>query len=114
MTPITLCYLDDIEDGGSAGFAYGEPDAFGFRKSAMVIRRGERVFVFENACPHVGAPLDFQPGKFLNAEGTLILCSSHGALFRIEDGYCISGPCAGKSLTPITARIEEGRVSIDP
>jgi len=32
-------------------------------------------------------------------------CSNHGTLFRIEDGVCVSGPCLGERLSPITLKI---------
>lgn len=104
-----LCRLDAIPDGGSKGFV---EDVDGLRQLLMAIRRGRRVFVYRNSCPHVGAPLDFRPGRFLNAEGTHILCANHGALFRIEDGFCLSGPCAGESLKPVKNRIAGGVVLI--
>ncbi len=90
-----LCRLGDLDDPGSAGFAVGAGDD---RRLVMVVRRGGAVFGYVNSCPHIGAPLDFQPGRFLDGERRHILCANHGALFRIEDGACIAGPCAGKSL----------------
>jgi nitrite reductase/ring-hydroxylating ferredoxin subunit len=29
-------------------------------------------------------------------------------LFRVEDGYCIDGPCTGDSLTPLALEIDAG------
>lgn len=103
-----LCSLDDIADGGSAGFAVDRGD--GTMIGVMAIRRGGRVFLYENTCPHIGTPLDFEPGQFLDLEREYILCSTHGALFRIDDGYCISGPCSGDNLTPIKADVRDGAV----
>ena len=108
MTRAVLCRLDDIPDGGSNGFVAETPD--GTRKAILAVRRGERVFAYVNSCPHIGAPLDFLPGRFLNVDGTMILCSTHGALFRITDGFCVRGPCAGKSLAPIPTAVEDGTV----
>ena len=102
-----LCRLDDVADGGSARFTArvdGQP------RSVMVIRQGEQAFVYVNSCPHTEAPLDFTPGKFLNLEGTHILCTNHSALFRIEDGHCVSGPCVGDSLQALDATVEDGAV----
>lgn len=65
------------------------------------------MYGYLNACPHTGGPLDWVPGRFLNAEGDLIQCSTHGALFRIEDGFCVAGPCAGASLTPVSLKIQD-------
>lgn len=105
----SLCRLDEIPDGGSTGVVAETPQG---RLGLMLIRRGETVHAYVNSCPHIGSPLDFQPGQFLNVERTLILCSTHGALFRIEDGYCVSGPCAGDSLTPVAVEVQGGDVRL--
>jgi len=102
-----LCALDDIEDGGSRRLA---ATVAGTPQVLIAVRRGARVFVYVNACPHTGAPLDFLPGRFLNAERSHIQCANHGALFRIEDGYCVHGPCAGGALRAIGIKIEGGNV----
>jgi len=63
-----------------------------------------------NRCPHAGHPLDLRPHHFLTADGTLILCSSHGALFEKSSGYCVAGPCAGRALTPVPLEVKGGFV----
>ena len=107
LTDASLCAVKDISDGGSEGFFTETPDG---RLLYMVVRRGEDVFVYKNACPHTGMPLDFQPGRFLTADGALIQCSTHGAKFRIEDGLCVSGPCMGDRLEPVAVEIRDGEV----
>ena len=109
MTKTRLCDLDDIADGGSEGFI---ADTAAGKRALMVIRRGDKVFAYVNSCPHIGSPLDLQPGRFLNREGTLILCTTHGALFRIEDGFCVFGPCAEKSLISVKTEIRDGAVYV--
>jgi len=104
-----ICALDDIPDGDSAGFAI-EQD--GQTVGLMAVRQGDEVFAYVNSCPHVGVPLDFTPGKFLDLSKTYIQCASHGATFRIETGECIGGPCAGKSLTPVTVHIKGSDVYV--
>ena len=105
MSEIRLGRVEDIPDGGSIGYDI-ETDRG--RRLFMAVRRGDRVFVYVNACPHVGTPLDFEPGRFLNLERTHILCTNHGALFRFDDGFCVSGPCAGKHLQPAPAVVRSG------
>lgn len=107
MAEHALCPLSDIADGGSAGFTVG-------KTMVMVIRRGDDAFVYVNSCPHIGSPLDFTPGRFLDAAGKYILCSTHGALFRIDDGFCVSGPCAGGRLTRIKAAVRDGVIIVAP
>ena len=111
MSTTRLCRLDDIPDGGSAGFIADFGDT---RVAVLAIRQGSCVHVYENSCPHIGSPLDFQPGQFLDVERRHIICSTHGALFRIEDGHCISGPCAGDNLTQIKADIRADGIYLTP
>ena len=78
----------------------------------MAIRQGDQVYAYVNSCPHVGTPLDMWPGRFLTRDGEYILCATHGALFRIEDGHCVAGPCVGRGLTPVETRVENDVVNI--
>ena len=103
----SLCAVKDIPDGGSEGFYTDTSDG---RNLYMVLRRGDEVFVYKNVCPHTGMPLDFQPGRFLTADGALIQCSTHGAKFLIETGVCISGPCMGDRLTSVSTEIRSGEI----
>jgi len=104
---IRLCALDDVPDGDSAAF-FAERD--GRMQGYIVIRQGARAYVYLNSCPHIGAPLDFTPGRFLTSDKVYILCSSHGALFRIDDGHCVSGPCAEQRLTAVSIDIKDGEI----
>ncbi len=106
---VKLCRLEDVDENGSNGFIAETPEG---RRGFLVVRRDSEVYVYINSCPHIGSPLDFDPGKFLNLEKTHIMCSTHGALFNIEDGHCISGPCAGKDLEKVEARIEDGNIQL--
>jgi nitrite reductase/ring-hydroxylating ferredoxin subunit len=80
---VRLCALADIPDPGAKGFLFrdGEQLFLGF----VVHRRG-RLAGYVDRCPHTGSPLAFLPNRYLTREGDLILCSTHGAMFRPEDG----------------------------
>lgn len=67
---------------------------------------------YVNDCPHANTPLDWQPGQFLSADRQFILCATHGARFRIRDGYCIHGPCIGASLIAVPIALRDGSVVI--
>lgn len=110
MSDVKLCQLDDIEDGDSAGFVIETPDDG--KRSVIAVRKSDQVHAYVNSCPHIGAPLDFQPGKFLNRDKTHIMCSTHGALFQIEDGLCVAGPCTDKHLEPLTTKTTGSEVWI--
>ena len=108
-TPTRLCPMDRIPDGDSAGFFV---ELGGAWHNLFAVRRGDAVFAYVNSCPHTGAPLNLLPDKFLDIERTRILCTNHGALFRIEDGHCIHGPCAGKDLQTVPISVEAGEVFV--
>ena len=110
-SPQKLCELSQIVDGDSAGFV---TERNGKRESFIVVRKNDAAFVYVNRCPHIGAPLDLAPGGFLNPDKSLIMCSNHGALFRIDDGFCVSGPCAEQALTLVPVDIIEGSVFLLP
>jgi nitrite reductase/ring-hydroxylating ferredoxin subunit len=105
-----LCPLAAIPPDGAKGF----PPVPGRFTGVFAIRRGESVFVYLNACPHLGVSLDIAPDRFLDARREHIQCSTHGALFRIEDGFCLKGPCAGERLTAIAARVDGDAVLVGP
>jgi nitrite reductase/ring-hydroxylating ferredoxin subunit len=101
-----VCRLSELESG-VRGFTIGRGD---WPLRGFVLRVGDTVRGYLNRCPHAGHPLDLRPQHFLTADGTLILCSSHGALFEKASGYCVAGPCAGRSLTPVPLQVQCGLV----
>ena len=111
MTPPatrSLCQLDDIPENGAKG--YPGPD--GAFTGLIVIRQRDQVYVYENACPHIGTPLDWTPDRFLSADGRHLVCATHGAMFTITTGMCISGPCRGDRLTRVNAEVRDGSILI--
>lgn len=89
-----LCSVHDLEEGQSLGFDLPDNPVFAVRKD------GE-IYVYKNVCPHLGVALEFMENEFLDQDGALIECSTHGALFEIESGHCLAGPCQGENLTPV-------------
>jgi nitrite reductase/ring-hydroxylating ferredoxin subunit len=57
-------------------------------------------------------PLALFDDHYLTREKDLILCSSHGALFRLNDGFCIGGPCAGRFLWRWPVAVEDGEIRV--
>jgi nitrite reductase/ring-hydroxylating ferredoxin subunit len=97
-----VCALGELDAHGARAFTIGGGD---WPLKGFVVRVGNAVCGYLNRCPHAGHPLNLLPQRFLSPDGTLILCSSHGALFEKSSGFCVAGPCAGRSLTPIALRI---------
>lgn len=109
---MALCRLADLDDPGSRSFVLGPPaDEIGL----FIVRRGAQIFAYLNHCPHTGASLDWLPGRVLSPDGKRIQCALHLAQFRIEDGFCERGPCAGQTLTAVTVGVRNGMVLLtDP
>ena len=108
--PLVLCSLRDLADPGSRSFSIGEGD---WPVRGFLVRRGGEVFAYINRCPHAGHPLNLRPDRFLTPDGSLILCNSHGAMFQIDSGVCVAGPCPGQRLRQISVRVENDRVVLD-
>ena len=104
-----VCRLTELERQGARAFTIGAGD---WPLRGFVVRAGDAVRGYVNRCPHAGHPLNLLPERFLTADGALILCSSHGALFEKGSGYCLAGPCAGRSLTPIALEVRDGFVLV--
>lgn len=104
---ISLGPLDLIVDGAARNYVLqiGEARFHGF-----VVRKGEAVFGYVDRCPHAGLPLAQQLDQYLTPDGGLITCSWHGAVFTVEEGACVGGPCAGARLSPWPVVVSEGRV----
>jgi nitrite reductase/ring-hydroxylating ferredoxin subunit len=104
-----ICRVSDIADPGARGFTVGRGD---WPLRGFVVRENDNVWGYVNRCPHAGHPLNLQPHRFLTPGRELILCSSHGALFDRQTGFCIAGPCGGQSLTSVPLEIEAGYVML--
>jgi len=105
-----LCRFSDLVDGASRGF---DPLGEG-RDTMFVTRQGDRLYGYRNNCPHFNnARMAWRKDAYLNADGSKIMCSAHGALFQIASGDCIIGPCLGQKLTRVRLAVHSGQVWID-
>jgi nitrite reductase/ring-hydroxylating ferredoxin subunit len=106
--PQRVCASSALVEAGDAQvfdlLEYGRP------VRGFVLRYDGRVVGYLNRCAHVPAEMDWQPGKFLDDSGRWILCSIHGAAYDPASGYCIAGPCAGRSLRALKVDEHEGQV----
>ena len=98
-----ICHVDDIEEGKSRGFEVND-------QSLFLVKYNGALYCYSNTCPHLGVELEWMEDQFLDPDGKLIQCHLHGALFTIEDGSCIAGPCTGDSLESLPIDIREGSV----
>jgi len=104
---VRLAALDDIADGTARNFVLQMKSG---RFHGFIVRKGERVFGYRDHCPHMGLPLAQEPDRYLISGGELILCSWHGALFDIETGRCVGGPCPGAALSVWPVLVADGAI----
>lgn len=80
----------------------------------FIIKKADTIFAYQNICPHAQAPLEWNPNEFLDENKKHIICSLHGAIFSIETGECLGGPCQGQGLTSIDVDVIDENVVVFP
>ena len=101
-----ICKIDDLPEYGSKELELNGEQCF-------AVRQGSEVYIYRNSCPHVGLPLNLVPDQFLDYDKRYIQCTSHGAIFEINTGKCVAGPCINESLEPIPCFIKNGNVVME-
>jgi len=109
MNEFRVCHLQDLEDPGSLEAELADA---GENSAIFVVKINGKVHAYVNRCPHTGVPLNWLPDQFLDYEDKLIQCSTHGAQFRPEDGFCVWGPCQGQFLQPLKVEIRQQAVYV--
>lgn len=97
--PVALCDAGALLDGGDA-YVFDLLER-GELQRAFVMRWRGRVVGYLNRCAHVPAEMDWQPGRFLDAEARYIVCAIHGATYEPADGRCVGGPCGRGRLVAL-------------
>jgi nitrite reductase/ring-hydroxylating ferredoxin subunit len=102
-----LCRLDELRPTGCREFrlAGGQGPL-----QCFVVRTASGVHAYVNRCAHMALPLNLLPDRFLTHDGSMILCTAHGAIFEKSTGYCVAGPCAGRALEALPVEVVEGFV----
>ncbi|QLF92973.1 Rieske (2Fe-2S) protein [Pseudomonas sp. ABC1] len=100
---IRLCHSTDLMEGQGRGFTV-------MGRTLMAVRHKGLAYVYENRCPHRGVRLEWQTDRFLDPSASMIQCAHHGALFLIDSGECVSGPCHGDFLQQESCHEEGGSI----
>ncbi|WP_312932260.1 Rieske (2Fe-2S) protein [Pseudomonas sp.] len=96
-----LCPSNALPEGTSRTFSVGDLELFG-------VRRQGRAYLYRNRCPHRGIALQWSAEASLLEPGAqLIECAHHGALFLIDSGECVAGPCEGEMLESLGCHEDE-------
>lgn len=109
---IYICASDLVVEGGKGirfPLTVGGDDGTGF-----VVRYQGKVHAYLNRCAHIPIELDWQEGDFFESSGLYLMCSTHGAIYVPNTGYCAGGPCRGGRLRVITATEKEQKIFWQP
>jgi len=104
MDLIALASIAEIADNSAKEFSLTQYDP---PLELFVIRKQQRFYAYLNRCPHTGVNLNWFPNQFFDIDQHYIQCATHGALFKVENGYCVRGPCAGASLLSVPVIIQD-------
>ena len=75
------------------------------REALVLLGHDAEPRAYLNRCRHLPVPIDGGSRAFLTPDGEHLLCGTHGALYRIDDGVCTAGPCPNVAL--FSLRLEE-------
>jgi nitrite reductase/ring-hydroxylating ferredoxin subunit len=83
----------------------------GIPREALVVRDQSGVVrAYLNRCRHLPVPIDGGSRRFLSRDRQHLECGTHGARYRLEDGHCVAGPCAGSGLLAIPLELDAGTI----
>lgn len=103
-----MCREDELSAGAVRTAQLGH-DSDGRPVQALVLRDESGIVVaYRNLCRHLPVPLDGGTGDLLSDDGMHLVCGTHGATYRVHDGYCVEGPCEGMALHPLSVRVAGG------
>lgn len=83
------------------------PDELGYTREAIVLLDDEGTpRAYLNRCQHLPIPIDGGSKDFFDRDRLHLRCITHGALYRLSDGFCVAGPCTGRSLLALPVSID--------
>ncbi|MCA1458201.1 Rieske 2Fe-2S domain-containing protein [Bradyrhizobium sp. BRP22] len=110
-----VCPAEAIERDSARGFSLSRIDESGeSRPFPIVVVRtvGNDYHGYVNRCPHDGVWLNIRAGEFFSPDRAFLRCGRHGAIFEIDSGLCIGGPCNGRALEPVALAVIGGEVCL--
>lgn len=96
MTDQIILNSEDLKNEAE-GLRFNLP-ALGEFATGFVIRFRGKPYAYVNQCAHVSVELDWNQGEFFTAQKDYLICATHGAHYRPDNGFCVMGPCKGKNL----------------
>lgn len=101
---LRICNVLDVPLGQSLGFRLFNQ----MHDDFFLVNHHGVLLGYKNSCPHwPGATLPLRKNKYLDGDGGYIVCHGHGALFSIDTGLCVSGPCKGAYLDSVALLFDD-------
>ena len=107
---INVAKLSDIEEGSATNAVIELADG---HRHLILTRKADEVNVFLNSCPHTGVRLDWKVGVFLTVDKAHLQCSTHGALFELDSGFCVAGPCINQCLVKLQTKVYDQAIYVN-
>ena len=115
---INVAKLSDIKKGSATNAVIELADG---HRHLILTRKAEvkswdefdEVNVFLNSCPHTGVRLDWKVGVFLTVDKAHLQCSTHGALFELDSGFCVAGPCINQCLVKLQTKVYDQAIYVN-
>jgi len=113
-TAYAICQVAAIPNRRCKGFHLlrVDPDGREHPWHILVVRWDRKLQGYVNRCPHQGLPLDWERNQFLDPDGARLLCGKHGALFDVNSGVCVDGPCKGEVLERVGLTVVDGDICV--
>ena len=100
--PKIICASDLLEDNHSLGFHHEQ-------EKGIIVRYQGQVHAYLDSCPHRNKSLGDGP-NFLDSDNLFLRCEHHQALFALDSGTCITGPCVQQQLTSVAVTEQDGQI----
>ena len=81
--------------------------------TGFVVRFKGQAYAYVNQCAHVSVELDWNHGDFFTRQKDYLVCATHGAQYRPDNGFCVMGPCKGKSLKSLALTEQDHKIIIN-
>jgi len=105
---VRVCAVDALVPGEAQTTALA-PDPRGRPREALIVRdHAGTARAYLNRCRHLPIPMDCGSRDFYDDTKTRLICVTHGATYRLDDGVCDWGPCKGDALEALPLVEREG------
>jgi nitrite reductase/ring-hydroxylating ferredoxin subunit len=111
-TRIRACGRDELSAGRVIPVPLPKGSDRRPREALVLLGSDGEPRAFLNRCRHLPIPIDAGSREFLSPDGEHLVCGTHGALYRRDDGMCVAGPCVHLALEKLPLVVEHGVIFV--